>query len=105
MPSGIFFARYRQTCGQQFAIAGLFYVFSVRPAIKIAFLTTKDSIVRGIYQQYLEEMVKEILCRKLHMATFDETKVKDTLDVVMIQSDGTLSIGENDYGYLEMMMK
>lgn len=26
------------------------------------------------------------------MVTFDETKVKDTLDVVMIQSDGTLRI-------------
>lgn len=39
-----------------------------------------------------EEMVKEILCRKLRMATFDETRVKDTLDVILIQPDGTLCI-------------
>lgn len=39
-----------------------------------------------------EEMVKEILCRELHMATYDETKVKDTLDVILIQPDGILCI-------------
>lgn len=52
-----------------------------------------------------EEAVKEILCRELDMEAFDETKVKEMLDVVRIQPDGTLHIEGKTPESLEIMMK
>lgn len=52
-----------------------------------------------------EETVKEILCRELDMEEFDEPKVKEMLDVVRIQPDGTLHIEGKAPESLEIMMK
>lgn len=39
-----------------------------------------------------EEAVKEVICRKLKMATFDEVEVKDAVERITVKQDGNLEI-------------
>ena len=39
-----------------------------------------------------EEQIKNLICEKLDMRTFDEQKIKDRIDTILIHSDGSLQI-------------
>ena len=39
-----------------------------------------------------EERIKELACKELRMSAFDENRVKDQLDTILVHSDGSLQI-------------
>lgn len=50
-----------------------------------------------------EDGIKEVLCEKLGLGTFDGDKIKDKVDVILVQSDGSLQIELQCEEYFEML--
>ena len=51
----------------------------------------------------LEDKIKEVLCEKLGLNTFDGDKIKSKVDVILVQSDGSLQIELPCAEYFEML--
>ena len=50
-----------------------------------------------------EDRIKEVLCEKLGLSTFDGDEVKNKVDVILVQSDGSLQIELQCAEYFEML--
>lgn len=50
-----------------------------------------------------EERVKELICAKLDMDTFDEQQIKDQVDTILIRSDSSLQIELQHTEYFELL--
>lgn len=50
-----------------------------------------------------EEKIKELICEKLGMSTFDEIQIKDQIDTILIHSDGSLQIELQNAEYFELL--
>lgn len=50
-----------------------------------------------------EERVKEFICAKLDMDTFDEQQIKDQVDTILIRSDSSLQIELQHAEYFELL--
>jgi len=50
-----------------------------------------------------EEKIKELICEKLGMSTFDEIQIKDQIDTILIHSDGSLQIELQNVEYFELL--
>ncbi len=50
-----------------------------------------------------EERIKEIICERLDMSAFDESRVKDQVDTILIHSDGSLQIKLQNAEYFEKL--
>lgn len=51
-----------------------------------------------------EERVKELICAKLDMDTFDEQQIKDQVDTILIHSDGSLQIKLQQTKYFKLLL-
>ena len=50
-----------------------------------------------------EDRIKEAICEKLGLSTFDSNEIKNKVDVIWIQSDGSLQIELQCIEYFEML--
>ena len=50
-----------------------------------------------------EDRIKEALCEKLQLSTFDEDEIKNKVDVILAQSDGSLQIELQCAEYFDML--
>ena len=50
-----------------------------------------------------EERIKEIICERLDMRAFDESRVKDQIDTILIHSDSSLQIKLQNAKYFELL--
>lgn len=50
-----------------------------------------------------EDRIKEALCKKLGLSTFDSNEIKNKVDVIGVQSDGSLQIELQCIEYFEML--
>ena len=50
-----------------------------------------------------EDRIKEVLCEKLGLSTFDGDEIKNKVDVMLVQSDGNLQIELQCAEYFEML--
>lgn len=50
-----------------------------------------------------EDRIKEVLCEKLGLSTFDGDEIKDKVGVILVQSDGSLQMELQCGEYLEML--
>ena len=51
----------------------------------------------------VEEWVKELICTKLDMDTFEEQQIKDQVDTILIQSDSSLQIELHHAEYFKLL--
>lgn len=51
-----------------------------------------------------EEQIKNLICEKLDMRTFDEQKINDRVDTILIHSDGSLQIELQQTKYFELLL-
>ena len=51
-----------------------------------------------------EEQIKNLLCEKLNMRTFDDQKIKDRVDRILIHSDSNLQIELQQTEYFELLL-
>lgn len=51
----------------------------------------------------VEEQIKNLICEKLDMRTFDEQKIKDWVDTILIHSNGSLQIELQHIEYFELL--
>lgn len=51
-----------------------------------------------------EEQIKKLICEKLDMRTFDEQKINDWVDTILIHSDGSLQIELQQTKYFELLL-
>ena len=50
-----------------------------------------------------EDRIKEVLCEKLGLSTFDGDEIKSKVDAILVQSDGSLQIELQGAEYFEML--
>lgn len=50
-----------------------------------------------------EDRIKEVLCEKLGLSSFDGDKIQNKVDVILVQSDGSLQIELQYAEYFEML--
>ena len=50
-----------------------------------------------------EDKIKKALCEKLELSTFDEDEIKNKVDVILAQSDGSLQIKLQCAEYFDML--
>ena len=50
-----------------------------------------------------EEKIKELICEKMGISSFDENQVKDRIDTILIHSDGSLQIELQHIEYLALL--
>ncbi len=50
-----------------------------------------------------EERIKELICEKLGISTFDESQVKNQIDTIFIHSDGSLQIDLRSTEYFKLL--
>ena len=50
-----------------------------------------------------EDRIKDVLCEKLGLSTFDGDEIKNKVDVILVQSDGSLQIELQCVEYFEML--
>ena len=51
-----------------------------------------------------EEQIKNLICEKLDMRTFDEQNINDRVDTILIHSDGSLQIELQQTKYFELLL-
>ena len=51
-----------------------------------------------------EEQIKNLICENLDMRTFDEQKINDRVDTILIHSDGSLQIELQQTKYFELLL-
>ena len=51
----------------------------------------------------LEDRIKDVLCEKLGLGAFDGDEIKNKVDVILVQSDGSLQIELQCAEYFEML--
>lgn len=50
-----------------------------------------------------EERIKDLICKKLGMSTFNEDQIKEQIDTILIHSDGSLQIELQNTEYFELL--
>ena len=50
-----------------------------------------------------EDRIKEVLCEKLGLSTFDSDEIKNQVEVILVQSDGSLQMKLQCAEYFEML--
>jgi len=52
---------------------------------------------------HLRRKDKKIICERLDVSAFDESRVKDQVDTILIHSDGSLQIEQQNAEYFELL--
>ena len=76
---------------------------NIKPVI---YMNVVEPIIsRAVWEecQHQKEKIKELICEKLGISSFDENQVKDRIDTILIHSDGSLQIELQHIEYLALL--